>query len=90
VAATDRFGNVGELSSVVCETPETTTDFWDDYRKAGGRAGDGCATAGGGAPLASTAVLGVGVTLALSSIFRFRRRRKAALDKSQQSEGSRR
>ena len=90
VAATDRFGNVGELSSVVCETPEVTTDFWDDYRKAGGRAGDGCATAGAGAPLASTAVLGVGVTLALSSIFRFRRRRKAAPDKKQQSEASRR
>ncbi len=90
VAATDRFGNVGELSSVVCETPEVTTDFWDDYRKAGGRAGDGCATAGGGAPLASTAVLGVGVTLALSSIFRFRRRRNGAPDKRSQNEGSRR
>ncbi len=73
VAATDRFGNVGELSAVVCEVPEETTDFWDEYRAAGGHAGDGC-TVGGDASVGSVAALGFGVTAALSALFRGRRR----------------
>lgn len=90
VAATDAYGNVGKLSPVVCETPEVTTDFWDDYRKAGGRAGDGCATVGGSVPVSSTVVLGLGATLTLSSILRSRRRRKSASDATSPREGSRR
>ncbi len=71
VAATDRFGNVGPLSEVVCETPELTTDFWEDYRKAGGSAG-GCATTGsdGGLPLGSVTSMVVGVAVAISALRR--------------------
>jgi hypothetical protein len=66
VAATDRFGNVGELSDPICQTPNVTTDFWDDYRKAGGQAGGGCAT-GGTPPLGSLGVLAlIGLSAALS------------------------
>lgn len=80
VAATDRFGNVGVLSPVVCETPEVTTDFWSDYRKAGGDAGDGCSTSGGGG--GSAAVVGLGVTAALSAILRRRRRNEISMEDS--------
>jgi uncharacterized protein (TIGR03382 family) len=43
VAATDKYGNVGPLSPTLCETPQETTDFWEEYKAAGGLAG-GCAT----------------------------------------------
>jgi hypothetical protein len=91
VAATDRFGNVGRLSSPVCETPEVTTDFWSDYRNAGGGAGDGCTTSAG-MPVGSTAAVGIGATVALSSMLRRRRRSKERLRGAgdEQSEGSRR
>jgi hypothetical protein len=71
VAATDRFGNVGPLSDVVCETPEVTTDFWEEYRKAGGGAG-GCATNGsdGGLPVGSMASMVVGAAVAISALRR--------------------
>ncbi|MCW5834192.1 MAG: hypothetical protein KIS78_17470 [Labilithrix sp.] len=69
VASTDRFGNVGELSSVVCQTPELTTDFWEDYRKAGGGAG-GCTTNGSELPLGSMTTMFVGVALAISTLRR--------------------
>lgn len=75
VAATDKFGNVGKLSSVVCETPEVTTDFWDDYKKAGGAAGGGCASNGESGPLGSMSVLALAVT---SIAVTWRRRRKQA------------
>ncbi|MBX3205731.1 MAG: hypothetical protein KF764_11730 [Labilithrix sp.] len=74
VASTDRFGNVGELSPVVCQTPELTTDFWDDYRKAGGGAG-GCATKGSELPLGSMATMFVGGAVAVSILRRRATRR---------------
>jgi uncharacterized protein (TIGR03382 family) len=75
IGATDKFGNVGELSPVQCEIPEVTTDFWTDYRKANGGAGDGCAT-GGDIPVGSTAALGIGATVVLSSMLRRRKNRE--------------
>jgi hypothetical protein len=69
VAATDKFGNVGELSPVICAKPEITTDFWDDYKKAGGEAGGGCAATSSESttPIGSLAVLGVvGIVVAKS------------------------
>ncbi len=76
VASTDKFGNVGELSPVVCMTPEVTTDFWDDYRKAGGKAGGGCATNGSAIP--SFAVGGLGVFATLAAMRRRHRRTKSS------------
>lgn len=70
VAATDKFGNVGELSEVICQTPELTTDFWDEYRKAGGQAGGGCSTNGSSMPLGSISVLLLIVATATSSLRR--------------------
>ena len=69
VAATDRFGNVGLLSDVVCETPELTTDFWDEYRKAGGSAG-GCAASGSDVPVGSMTAMILGAALAVSAVRR--------------------
>lgn len=69
VAATDRYGNVGPLSSVVCGLPEQTTDFWDNYRDEGGQAG--CATSDGAPTSAFAAVL------ALGGLAMVRRRRRA-------------
>lgn len=71
VAATDAYGNVGALSSVICETPEETNDFWGGYRAAGGQAGGGfCATSGPGAPTGSIAALGLVVAAAVSMLRR--------------------
>jgi hypothetical protein len=42
VAAYDTLGNVGKLSSVACGTTEEVTDFFENYRQAGGKAGNGC------------------------------------------------
>ena len=75
IAATDRYGNVGELSPVVCEIPEETTDFWDEYRRAGGGAGGGCATHGADVPLGSLSAVGAGVAVAISAVRRRRSRR---------------
>jgi hypothetical protein len=69
VAATDAFGNVGPLSTPICEYPEETTDFWKKYREAGGNAGGGCATAG--SPIGSVSVL-TGLTIAVLSMARRR------------------
>jgi len=73
VAATDQFNNVGRLSNPVCETPEVTTDFWKDYKAAGGQAG-GCATNGGDVPLGSFAALGAALVTGLSLVRRRKRR----------------
>ena len=71
VAGTDAYGNVGALSSVRCEVPAETTDFWDSYREAGGQAGGGfCATSGPGAPTGSLAAFGIVLAAALSSLRR--------------------
>lgn len=48
VAATDRVGNVGVLSPLVCATPEPVIDFFEHYKDRGGRAGGGfCGITGG-------------------------------------------
>lgn len=71
VAATDAYGNVGRLSSPVCEMPEQTNDFWGGYRAAGGQAGGGfCATSGPGSPAGSLAALGMVVAAAVSMLRR--------------------
>ncbi len=41
VSGTDKAGNEGALSEVVCGTPEEVTDFYESYRQAGGSAGGG-------------------------------------------------
>ncbi|MCL2778918.1 MAG: hypothetical protein FWD73_13035 [Polyangiaceae bacterium] len=75
VAATDAFDNVGPLSAVQCEVPEVTTDFWEDYKDAGGGAGGGyCTTGNVGSPIGSLSVLGITGMLALSTLRRIRRR----------------
>ena len=81
VAATDRFGNVGLLSDVVCETPELTTDFWDEYRKAGGSAG-GCAIGGSEIPVGSMTAMIVGAALAVSAVRRRMTNRSAGRPQS--------
>jgi MYXO-CTERM domain-containing protein len=68
VAATDAFGNVGALSTAFCQTPAETTDFWDGYREAGGKAGGGCATSGPSAPTGSIAAFGLVLVATLSSL----------------------
>jgi hypothetical protein len=71
VAATDKYGNVGQLSDVVCQTPNITTDFWDDYKKAGGAAGGGCSTSDASSvPFGSLALLVLVVASAVSAIQR--------------------
>jgi hypothetical protein len=71
VAGTDAYGNVGVLSSVLCERPAETTDFWEAYRNAGGGAGGGfCATSGAGAPTGSIAAFGLVVASAMSMLRR--------------------
>jgi hypothetical protein len=57
LAAIDQFGNVGPLSAVFCETPEPTTDFWENYKNAGGEAGGGlCSVEGVGLPVGGLAI----------------------------------
>lgn len=75
IAAVDTFLNVGPLSSVVCDFPERTTDFWEDYVDAGGRAG-GCAVDASGVPVGSFGVMAVAALLAMSTARRFVVRRK--------------
>jgi hypothetical protein len=74
VAATDKFGNVGQLSDVICETPEETTDFWQEYRNAGGDAGGGCSASGAALPVGSITMLLLAVVTAGSTL----RRRSAS------------
>lgn len=74
VAGTDSFQNVGSVSSPSCQFPESTSDFWRDYRGAGGTAGGGCAVETAGVPLGSFTLLVVGGVVVLSTL---RRRAKA-------------
>jgi MYXO-CTERM domain-containing protein len=39
VAAFDEFGNLGQISNVVCATPAPINDFWKVYNQDGGNAG---------------------------------------------------
>jgi hypothetical protein len=76
VAATDAFNNVGPLSEPFCEMPEPTTDFWDQYRAAGGQAGGGfCALNAVGMPAGSGAVLGIVSFAVVSLLLRKRKGR---------------
>ncbi len=77
VAATDSFGNVGELSSPICQFPETTSDFWRDYRNAGGTSGGGCTVEGPAVPVGSVSLLLVGGVVVLSTLRRARRARSS-------------
>lgn len=75
IAATDQFNNVGPLSSVECETPEETSDFWQTYKNDGGAAGGGyCSVDGVGLPMGSVSVLAVMGALTLSTLRRRRER----------------
>ena len=74
VAATDSFGNVGELSSPICQFPEKTSDFWRDYRNSGGQSGGGCAVIeSASVPVGSFSLLLVGGVVVLSMLRRVRR-----------------
>ena len=74
VAATDKYGNVGPLSGILCQVPEETTDFWEGYRSAGGLAG-GCSTTESQFPFGTAAVTGVAVAFGASLLRRRRNRR---------------
>lgn len=76
VAATDAFDNVGPLSDPICEYPEPTSNFWDNYAKAGGGAGGGlCNATGPGMPVGSMTALAT-IGIAAASVLRRRRNRR--------------
>jgi hypothetical protein len=90
VGGTDSFANVGDLSSPTCQFPETTSDFWKDYRAAGGQSG-GCAVEGPGVPMGSLSLLMLGIVMTLSTLRRARRSaRKASHASPPQARGARR
>lgn len=72
VAGTDSFENVGSVSSAICQFPEATSDFWSDYRNAGGQSG-GCSVEGPAVPLGSFSLLMLGIVMTLSTLRRARR-----------------
>jgi hypothetical protein len=74
VATLDAYGNVGPLSNVACQTPQEISDFWDEYKKAGGKAGGSfCALEAAGLP-AETAVFGFSIVGAALVLAKRRRR----------------
>ena len=73
VAAYDSFGNIGDLSGVVCATPQDTTGFWERYRAEGGTAGGGCSLDGVGVPGAPAAAA---FAFALAGLAALRRRKR--------------
>lgn len=74
VAGIDSFANVGEISDPVCQFPEETQDFWQDYKAAGGKAG-GCDVSGGAGTAASSCVLAIAASFVGSMARRIRRKR---------------
>ena len=72
VAATDPFDNPGTLSTPLCEFPELTADFWEDYRDDGGDAGGGCTTSQ--APVGPVAAI---VMIVVATLATVRRRRQS-------------
>ena len=77
VAATDTFGNLGKLSTPVCQFPEQTSDFWHDYRGAGGESGGGfCSIDGAGMPAGSLGLFMVGLVISVASVRRALLRRR--------------
>ena len=81
VAATDSYGNVGDVSSPVCQFPEQTSDFWRDYRNSGGGSGGGfCSVDGAGMPAGGFGLLVLGMSIGISAIrrrFKSRARRSS-------------
>lgn len=74
VAAVDKYGNPGVLSSVTCETPADVVDFFETYRESGGQGGN-CSMHASDAP--STVLLG---SFAGLFVFRLVRRKRASKD----------
>lgn len=73
VAAVDDVGNVGTLSSVACGKPEPVDDFYEIYRRSGGKGGNGyCAINQSSAPGL------LGVVLAAMGALVWRRRRNSS------------
>jgi hypothetical protein len=73
VSSVDAEGNVGPPSPMVCDFPDTTTDFFQSYRADGGLAGGGCALDSQEVTGAGAGVAGLGLVLAAAA--RRRRRR---------------
>jgi hypothetical protein len=74
VAAVDGYGNIGPLSNVECAMPEPISDFWNEYKDAGGKAGGSfCALEAAGLP-AETAVFGFSIVGAALVLAKRRRR----------------
>ena len=60
VAGVDVVGNVGTLSEVACGTPAEVDNFYESYRRAGGKGGDGyCSTQNRPSPF-GLSIVGVG------------------------------
>lgn len=70
VAGVDRVGNSGPLSSVACGSPQPVDDFFELYRRAGGKGGGGFCAIGADPSRAGLAALGVALLA-----FALRRRR---------------
>ncbi len=78
VAAVDGSGNVGPPSSCVTDFPAPVSDFFGNYRTAGGSAGGGfCALEAVGLPTGSAGLAG---GLAVSALAGWRRRRRGRRD----------
>ncbi|HSY24441.1 MAG TPA: hypothetical protein VK841_20080 [Polyangiaceae bacterium] len=76
VSAVDGSGNIGPISSVVCDYPAPVNDFWTNYRNDGGLAGGGfCALEAVGLPVGPTVAFGA-VATGLIGVLRRRRRRR--------------
>ncbi len=66
VAGVDTVGNVGKLSALACGSPQEVTDFFEEYRAAGGEAGGGfCSLGARGGQGASALLLGALLALGL-------------------------
>jgi hypothetical protein len=76
IAGIDKVGNVGPLSTPICDAPQYTEDFFDAYKNAGGQAGGGCGLCSIGEPrgFSITAIAGTALT---AIAFGARRRRRA-------------
>ncbi len=69
VSAVDRYGNAGPISTIVCESPTPTTDFWDSYRAAGGQAGGGfCAFSPTSRTSGTLSLAALGLVIAVSRL----------------------
>jgi MYXO-CTERM domain-containing protein len=69
--AVDDVGNPSVLSEVACGTPKPVEDFFELYRREGGKGGGGLCSAGPGGP--STSAWGLGALVLGASILRRRR-----------------